>query len=319
MNFYIKTFLEVISVTIPIFSVIAIGYLFKNKGIIRETAVPALNKIAYYLGLTALVFTSIVKYNLKEIFNIGIVKTLYVTFAIFIVIVFLIVYFLKINKKTKGAFAISAFRCNMAFIGIPIIVSAFGEVAAAKTAIIIGFMTPVNIIFAIIFLKVLGGETGKNNYGKLLIDFIKDPLLIASILAIIISYFKIVIPKPVMDLLNILAGLAVPLALLTIGASFKLSHLKKNLKLLAPASFLKLIIEPAIAFFIGRYLFNISAVDISITVILFAMPLAVAAYIMGKEYDSDSDFISSSLIISTVSSAFTLTLWLFFMKIMFKS
>ena len=75
---------------------------------------------AYYLGLTTLIFTSIVKYDLKEIFNIGIVKILYTTFAIFIVIVFISVYFLKVRRKTKGAIAISSFRCNMAFVGIPI-------------------------------------------------------------------------------------------------------------------------------------------------------------------------------------------------------
>ncbi len=75
MNFYLKTFIEVLSVTIPIFVVVVIGYLFRRRGIISERAVPALNKIAYYLGLTTLIFTSIVKYDLKEIFNIGIVKT----------------------------------------------------------------------------------------------------------------------------------------------------------------------------------------------------------------------------------------------------
>jgi malate permease and related proteins len=318
MNFYLKTFLDVISVTIPIFSIIAIGYFFRRKGVITETAVPELNSIAYYLGLTTLVFTSIVKYDLKEIFNIGIIKTIYTTFAIFIVIVFFIVYFLKINIKTKGAMAVSSFRCNMAFIGIPIIIAAFGDIAAAKTAIIIAFMTPVNVIFAIIFFKVLGGDANKKNYGRFLLDFIKDPILIASILGILFSYFRIIIPAPIMNLLNILAGLAVPLALLTIGASFRFSHIKKNLKLLIPASVLKLLVEPFIAFFIGWYLFKIEAVNVSIVVILFAMPLAVAAYIMGKEYGSDSDFLSSSLIISTVSSAFTLTLWLFILKIIFK-
>ena len=319
MNFYLKTFLDVISVTVPIFSIIAIGYLFRSKGIIRETAVPELNSIAYYLGLTTLVFTSIVKYDLKEIFDIGIIKTLYTTFAIFIVIIFFAVYFLKINNKTKGAMAVSSFRCNMAFVGIPIIISAFGDVAAAKTAIIIAFMTPVNVIFAIIFFKVLGGDEKKKNYGRFLLDFIRDPILIASVLGILVSYFRLIIPAPIMNLLNILAGLAVPLALLTIGASFRLSHIMKNLKLLIPASVLKLLVEPFIAFIIGRYLFKIEAVNLSITVILFAMPLAVAAYIMGKEYGSDSDFLSSSLIISTVSSAFTLTLWLFIMKIIFKA
>lgn len=318
MNFYLKTFLDVISVTIPIFSIIAIGYLFRRKGVIRETAVPALNKVAYYLGLTTLVFTSIVKYDLKEIFNIGIVKTIYVTFAIFIVIIFFSVYFLKINNKTKGAMAVSSFRCNMAFIGIPIIISAFGDIAAAKTAIIIAFMTPVNVIFAIIFFKVLGEDENKKNYGRFLLDFIKDPILIASILGILVSYFRVKIPGSIMNLLSILAGLAVPLALLTIGASFRFSHIRMNLKMLIPAAVLKLIVEPSIAFFIGRYLFKIGAANISIIVILFAMPLAVAAYIMGKEYGSDSDFLSSSLIISTVSSAFTLTLWLFLMKIIFK-
>jgi len=318
MNFYLKTFLDVISVTVPIFSIIAIGYFFRRKGVITEAAVPELNSIAYYLGLTTLVFTSIVKYDLKEIFNIGIIKTIYTTFAIFIVIIFFIVYFLKINIKTKGAMAVSSFRCNMAFIGIPIIIAAFGDIAAAKTAIIIAFMTPVNVIFAIIFFKVLGGDANKKNYGRFLLDFIKDPILIASILGILFSYFRIIIPVPIMNLLNILAGLAVPLALLTIGASFRFSHIKKNLKLLIPASVLKLLVEPFIAFFIGRYLFKIGAVNVSITVILFAMPLAVAAYIMGKEYGSDADFLSSSLIISTVSSAFTLTLWLFILKIIFK-
>jgi len=319
MNFYLKTFLDVISVTVPIFSIIAIGYLFRRKGIIRETAVPELNSIAYYLGLTALVFTSIVKYDLKEIFNIGIIKTLYLTFAIFIVIVFLSIYFLKINNKAKGAMAVSSFRCNMAFVGIPIIISAFGDIAAAKTAIIIAFMTPVNVIFAIIFFKMLGGDGTRKNYGRIFLDFIRDPILIASVLGIVFSYFRLVIPDPIMNLLNILAGLAVPLALVTIGASFRFSHIKKNLRFLIPASFLKLLVEPFIAYFIGRYVFRMGALDVSIIVVLFAMPLAVAAYIMGKEYGSDSDFLSSSLIISTVSSAFTLTLWLFIMKIIFKA
>jgi predicted permease len=319
MNFYLKTFVSVIGVTIPIFVIIAIGYLFRRRNIISERSVPTLNKIAYYLGLTTLIFTSIVKYDLKEIFNIGIIKTLYTTFAIFIVIVFLSVYFLKIKKRTKGAIAISSFRCNMAFVGIPIIISAFGDVAGAKTSIIIGFMTPVNIIFAIIFLKVLGADEGdKKGYGKMFLSFLKDPLLIAAIAGILISYFEIRLPNPLLELLNMLAGLAIPLALVTIGSSFKFSHIKKNIKFITLATVLKLVIEPMIAFFIGRYVYGIDAVDISITVILFGMPLAVAAYIMGQEYDSDSDFISSALIFSTVTSAFTITLWLFFLKIFFR-
>ncbi|MDD3519609.1 MAG: AEC family transporter [Actinomycetota bacterium] len=319
MNFYFKTFIDVLSVTIPIFVVVAIGYIFRKTGIISEKAVPGLNKIAYYLGLTTLIFTSIVKYDLKEIFNIGMVKTLYTTFAIFIVIVFISVYFLKVKRKTKGAIAISSFRCNMAFVGIPIIISAFGDIAGAKSSIIIGFMTPVNIIFSIIFLRILGGQDNeRKKYGKLFLSFLKDPLVIAAVAGMLISYFSIPLPKAFLDILNILAGLAIPLALITIGASFKISHIKLNFKFLILVSLLKLIIEPFIAFLVGRYIYAINSIDIIITVILFGMPLAVAAYIMGREYDSDSDFISSALIFSTITSALTITLWLFFLKIFFR-
>ena len=88
-------------------------------------------------------------------------------------------------------------------------------------------------------------------------------MLIAAIAGILISYFSIPLPKVLLELLNMLAGLAIPLALITIGASFRISHIKLNLKFLILAIVLKLVAEPLIAFFIGKYVYAIDPVDIS--------------------------------------------------------
>lgn len=49
--------------------------------------------------------------------------------------------------------------------------------------------------------------------------------------------------------------------------------------------------------------------------LLFGMPLAVATFIQSEKYSSDSDFISSALITTTIASAFTISAWLFVLKL----
>ena len=71
--------LEVISITAPIFIVIAIGFLIRKKNIISEDGVSLLNKIAYNIGLPSLIFLSITNYNLSDIFNVQLVKVIYLS------------------------------------------------------------------------------------------------------------------------------------------------------------------------------------------------------------------------------------------------
>ena len=111
--------------------------------------------------------------------------------------------------------------------------------------------------------------------------------------------------------------MAVPLALISIGASFKFSHVKNNLKYLALISVSKLVVFPLIAMFFCFYVFKLSSLDASVIVILFGTPIAVATYMQSAKYDTDRDFISSAIITSTIASAVTLSAWLFIVKIFF--
>jgi predicted permease len=343
MSPFFKIILEVAGTTLPIFAVIAIGFIIKKRGLISEENVPVLNRLTYNFGLSALVFIGITGNKFSDIFDVRLLKVLFPAYFIYIALVFLAFYFTKINTRTKSAIMVSSYRNNMAFIGMPILLYSFGNLAAAKASIVIAVLLPLNIIMTAVFYQVFkvslnSGAGGPNaaaggpnaaaangqnsivrgsNAKRLSKEIFLDPVIIAVLAGLLISYFNLQLPIPVKNIFSILSDMAVPLALISIGASFKFSHVKKNLKYLALISISKLIIFPLIAMFFCFYVFRLASLDASVIVILFGTPIAVATYMQSAKYDTDHDFISSAIITSTIASAVTLSIWLFIVKMVF--
>jgi predicted permease len=336
MSPFFSIILEVAGTTLPIFVVIAIGFFIKKRGLISEEHVPVLNRLTYNFGLSALVFIGITDNKFSDIFDVKLLKVLFPAYFIYIALVFLAFYFTKINTRTKSAIMVSSYRNNMAFIGMPILLYSFGNLASAKASIVIAVLLPLNIIVTAVFYQVFkvslnsdpGGPNaaanGQNsivrgfNIKRLLREIFLDPVIIAVLAGLLISYFNLQLPIPVKNIFSILSDMAVPLALISIGASFKFSHVKKNLRYLALISVSKLIVFPLIAMFFSFYVFKLASLDASVIVILFGTPIAVATYMQSAKYDTDHDFISSAIITSTIASAVTLSVWLFIVKMLFK-
>jgi predicted permease len=339
MNPFFSIILEVAGTTLPIFAVVAIGFFIKKRSLIAEEHVPVLNRLTYNFGLSALVFSGITDNKFSDIFNVRLLKVLFPAYFIYIALVFLAFYFTKINIRTKSAIMVSSYRNNMAFIGMPILLYSFGNLASAKASIVIAILLPLNIIMTAVFYQVFNvslntapdsinaasvnnGQKSINRGGfnvkRLLREIFLDPVIIAVLAGLLISYFNFKLPIPVKNIFSILSDMAVPLALISIGASFKFSHLKNNLKYLALISFSKLVVFPLIAMFFCYYVFKLGSLDASVIVILFGTPIAVATYMQSAKYDTDHDFISSAIITSTIASAVTLSIWLFIVKMIFK-
>ncbi len=307
-------FLEVISITAPIFIVIAVGFLIKKKNIISEEGVSLLNKLAYNIGLPSLIFLSITNYSLSDIFNVQIVKVIYLTYALLILLTILINFAVKRSGKTKGAIIVASFRCNMAFVGFPIVLTAYGDLALAKASLIVALLVPINIIVTIIIFKFYNRREESTGAGRLLLSFVKDPMIIGAVSGILFSYFQVPVPEVFHSSLDIISGMTVAIALFSIGASFKFVHIKNDFKIVSYISFNKLILLPAAAFILSTFVFKVETFDRNVMVVLFATPLAVAAYIMAKELRSNHQLLASALILTTVVSALMISAWLLLFK-----
>ena len=311
---FLRALLEVFQVTAPIFIVIAVGFLIRKIKLINDEGVGLLNRLAYNIGLPALIFLNITDYRLSEIFNIGIIKVIYSAYGIYFIILVLLSFFIKRSRRTRGAFIVGSFRCNMAFVGLPIIWMAYGSLALARGSLVIACIVPVNIISTVLIFKFLNRREERLDAKKLLRNFITDPMIISAILGIIFSYFGLGLPGFIHDSLDIISGMAVAVALLSIGASFRFDHLKDDLKTVSYISFNKLILLPAIVFLVAAFIYKIDIFDRNVMVILFATPLAVAAYIMAKKLRSNYNLMASVLIFTTIISALTISSWLLVFK-----
>ncbi|MBM3704977.1 MAG: AEC family transporter [Actinobacteria bacterium] len=315
MNNFSKVIIEVLGVTFPVFVVVALGFLIRRRKIIEREHVFTFNRLTYNFGLSTLVFSGIAENKFSEIFNIDIIKVIFPSYFLYLLLIFLSFYFTKLDSDLRGAIIVSSYRNNMAFIGLPVLLYAYGSLAAAKASIVIALLLPMNIIVTALFLQFVNKSSGGLKTVKILKEIFLDPVIIAVIAGLMISFFEIRLPEPVGRVFDILSGIAVPLALISIGASFKFSYIRKNLKYLSLVTLAKLVIFPLITVFFSIYVFKTGNLDRDILCILFATPVAVATYIQSQKYQTDRDFISSVIITSTVASAFTISAWLFVLKL----
>lgn len=332
-----QTILEIAGVIFPVFAVVGAGFILKKRSFLKDDYVPVLNKLTYNLGLSSLIFVEISGSSFSDIFNVGTLKVIISAYFAYIFIIFISIYFSRMDAKLKSAFIVSSYRNNMAFIGMSVLLYAFGSIATAKAGIVLAALTPIAIILTSVFLqsgnfkrgRSENTETGtgvpgqsenngirrKNMVFQIIKASLLDPVIIAAVAGLLVSYFSIKIPEPVSNIFEIFSDIAIPLALLAIGASFKFSKMKSYIRPLAAISILKLILLPFIGLMFCLYVFKVDPMDRNVICVLFSTPVAVATYIQSVKYETDHDFISSAIVISTIVSALTMSAWLFILKI----
>jgi hypothetical protein len=337
--------MEILAITIPIFIYVAMGYILKQKGVITVDIKNFLSKLVYYFAFPVLTFKSIVGLNFGDAFKLNLVaNNLLVTSIVFAITLFL-AFFIR-DRRKRGAFHMSSFRSNQGYMGLPVIngfydagLTGTDAVNTGKAAIINGFDTPTAVILSVIALEIFKGGVKREktkegfwgtlayhlvnlfvNIGTKMISVLINPFIISSFLGLILCFFKV----PVLSVgilnqfLTVGAGMAFPLALISIGCSIEIRHLSKNIGLVLKASFVKLIAMPALAFVLAYYLFGFRGVDLGISVILCAMPSSVSSYVMAMEMEADEELSAATIGVTTIISVITISVIQYFLKVNFQ-
>jgi predicted permease len=298
---------------LPVFIIIAIGYFLKKKKIISEPVESFINDIAYYLILPCMIFSSIYKVNIgniKNYFKIGF--GLYI--AIALTFIFSLIVFHRLDEKKKRSLVTTSFRTNIAYIGFPIILNFFGTQGLAKVAIMTGFIAPFTVILSNAYLSITYKKQNINGEDWIGV-ILKDPLVITSIVSIIFSYYKIWLPKFLLNTIDLLSDMGSPIMLLAVGGGLKISSIKVDRFILGLSSFIKLILMPFFSYIIFKYVLVLNdMVDFKIAVLILGFPTALASYIVVKKYEADNVLSASAITLSTMISAFTISMWIFILN-----
>lgn len=302
-----------LNATIPVFTVIVIGYILKQIGMLNDNFIEVANKFNFKVTLPILLLTDIGSTNIIKNFDGKFVLfCAIVTSICFWTIWFFTKKFMK-DSSMIGAFVQASFRGSAAVLGIAFIQNIYGNAGMAPLMIIA--TVPFYNIYSVIVLTFEGENNakGKDNIKKAFLNIMKNPIIIGILLGMLVSLLNINFPKMVDKTLQNFASMATPLALVTIGAGFEGKKALAKIKPTLTASIIKLMVQPALFLPLAAY-FGFRNQELVALIIMLGSPTTVSCYIMAKNMNNDGILTSSIIVATTLFSAFTLTLWIFILK-----
>lgn len=302
--------MNILTTIIPIFAIILIGYLARKKGFIQADFIGPANSLVYYLAIPAMVFSAISQASLTTHFNISILMITLATAAGCFILAWIIGNIFRIHRNRLGTYIQASFHGNLGYIGLAVTFYYLGESGFIKASILTGFMMILQNLLSVLALTVNARQPGAANHAILIAKNIAaNPVVLSAMAGIACSVMALSIPVIIQRSLDILSGLALPMALLIIGASISFQELRRRLKSALSAVAIKLLLMPALGYACFLAL-GFSAQEFLPALILLASPSATVSYVMAKEMKGDPDFAVMTISLSSSLSAVTYTLWL---------
>lgn len=297
----------------PIFLIILAGYLIKTSRFLKDEFFVEANRFVYFFSLPVLIFTGIAKSGLQTFSPVPILSVIVPTVLICL-FGCVLGRIIGLRKGRLGTFVQSSYHGNVSYIGLAVVFYMLGEEAFRQGSIIVGFLVLTTNVLSSIILSFANSKANPGRGPDVLRAITRNPVIMSSLAGIVAAYVSLPIPAVLLKSMGILANIALPLALVTIGASLTPASVRKSLKLGLLVSGIKLMLVPAL----GIAFLNMLQVPVKGAVagiLLLATPVATLAYIMAEELGGDSELASNAVTLSTTLSLFTYMGWAIILKI----
>ena len=290
---------------LPIFVVIGLGLLAAQRGYLPAGFLGPANRLVYHLAIPAMIFGAIAGGSLRHQFHLPVLTVTLATVAAGFLVAGAVAGRLTLDRAGRASFRQCAFHGNLGYIGLAVVYFYLGGDALARASILAGFVMILQNLLAVVALSA-GGEVG---LARRLHRVAANPVIIASMLGIGFSAAGIRLPAVVARSLAIVGQMALPLALLVIGATLSPKQIRAAIVPSLVASAIKLGVMPGLALAFWK-LSAMPPEHYLPALILLASPTATVAYVMGREMGGDPDLSGAAISLSTLLSALSYLGWL---------
>ena len=304
-----------VNMVLPIFLVLLAGWLMRRFHIISADFVKTGNSLVFFYALPAGLFMGVYTSDLMQVFDAAFVFfAIGITVAAFAVTWILAEIFVK-DKTVIGTFVQGSVRGNYAILGLPLLTNLVGAEGAVKGVLVLTFVVPLYSIFSIIALSARSGAPQKVSALGLLKTVFSNHMIIGIILGAALAFFRVPLPVVVTKPIEYIAALTTPLSLICLGGSINLKERGEKMKLAAVAAALKIVVFPLI-FLPLAYVVGFRGNELLTLLVMLGVPTAIASYSMAIQLKGDHTVAASTIMITTLCSVFTLTLFIYAFKTM---
>lgn len=302
-----------LNATLPIFFTMILGWFFRKAGLMDAQFVNKMNKFVFQAALPVLVFQDLATVDFLEVWDFRFVGFCFLATLISILGVTAFSYVWK-DKRIQGEFIQASYRSSAAILGIAFIQNIYGNAGMAPLMIIA--TVPLYNIMAVVVLSIMKPERGRMNK-ELLLNTLKgimtNPIILGIAAGVFWSLLKFPMPQILGKTVKNVAVLATPLGLMAMGASFELKQATERIKPAFTASLIKLVVLAGI-FLPAAVRMGFREEKLVAILVMLGSATTVSCYIMAKNMGHEGTLTSSTVMLTTLGSAFTLTGWLYILK-----
>ncbi len=203
----------------------------------------------------------------------------------------------------------TAWRFNTAIAFVA--VATLAEPPVGQLAVAVGMAIPMANVFAVSALS-----RGSGSLKQTLLKVATNPFLIASVSGVIVGLSGLTIPTPVLAPLEMLAQAAIPVALISVGATMNWGALARLDKFSGILVTTKLLILPVVTM-TACIVFGVDKAIAQTLTLFAAMPTASAAHVLAAGFGADRELSATLVAQSTLVAAATLPVWITLIELVF--
>ncbi len=303
-----------LDVILPVFLVIAAGWLAAKRGIVTEESVDALMRFAQGIAVPVLLAQSIGRLDLGASYDVGLFVSFYAGAFAGFGLGFLDARLLGRPTTDAVAIGFAAMFSNSLLLGVPITERAYGADALAGNFAIISIHSPMLYATGILAMELARshgqGLPARRVAGQVLRAIATQPMVLGITAGLIINLGQLPLPGFVWDAMKIVAGAAIPCALFGLGGVLLRYRPAGDGRAIAMVVALSLVVHPLIAWSLGRFAFDLGTDQLRSAVLTGAMAPGVNAYLFANSYGVAKRVAASAVLLATLASIGTIWLWL---------
>jgi malonate transporter and related proteins len=301
---------QILSVTAPIYILIAVGFLAVRSGLLSKTDNQALGRFVLYFCVPPLLFRAFAQRSLGEVVNFSFLAAYAAGSLVVLALGYL--YVRRARGRATPAAAMQAMgmcSSNSAFVGYPIALQLLGPTAGVALALctLIENLLTMPISLALAESSNAGEGAGwRKAVMQSLRGLSRNPMIIGITLGIVFSALDVHLPAVVATTIQLVATAASPVALFVIGGSLVGLTLTGQRGDITGVAIGKLIVHPLAVWFAFWLSPTADASLMFVAVVFASVPMLSIYPVLGQKYGQQG-FCAATLLATTIASFFTIS------------
>ncbi|MEP0233540.1 AEC family transporter [Roseibium sp.] len=309
--------LEILSIVLPVFILIGIGYIAARIGLVSQAVGEALGQFVFVIAIPALIFKtlSVVEFGDENPW------ALWATYFCGVAATWMLASLLirkgfKREARAGVVGGISAAFANTVMVGLPLVSTVYGDEGLVPLLIIISVHMPIMTVIISVLMEraaALDGISTPPPLGEMIVKIARNlatnPIIIALVCALVWRLSGLSFTPILSDVLGRISSTALPVALLSLGMSMVPYGIRGNILPGLLLSCLKIGVMPAIVFLVGAYILHLPPLWTAVATLTAACPTGVNAYIFANRYGTGHAMSANSITLTTITAVVTSGLW----------